>query len=40
MNHPRRKWIELMSERLKYQISVLEFENEIFYVLKKTNHIC
>ncbi len=35
MNHPRRKWIELMCQRLKYPYQILEFSNEIFYCLKK-----
>ena len=35
MNFPRRKWIELMSERLGYNYKVLEFSNEIFYIIKK-----
>ena len=35
MNHPRRKWIELMSQRLGYDYKILEFSNEIFYILKK-----
>ena len=35
MNHPRRGWIELMSKRLGYNFKVLEFSNELFYVIKK-----
>ncbi|MDP3734698.1 MAG: hypothetical protein Q8R37_05710 [Nanoarchaeota archaeon] len=35
MNFPRRKWIELLSRRLGYSYSVLEFSNEIFYVITK-----
>lgn len=35
MNFPRRKWIELMCNRLKYKFKILKFSNEIFYVLKK-----
>ncbi len=35
MNFPRRKWIELMCRRLSYNFSLLEFENELFYVIKK-----
>ena len=33
MNHPRRKWIELMCKRLGYKFKVLEFSNEMFYVM-------
>jgi hypothetical protein len=35
MNHPRRGWIELMCKRLGYKLNILEFSNEIFYVLEK-----
>lgn len=35
MNFPRRKWIELMCSRLDYEFRILEFSNEIFYVLRK-----
>ncbi len=35
MNFPRRKWIELMCARLGYSFEVLEFSNEIFYVIGK-----
>lgn len=35
MNKPRRKWIELMCKRLKYEYRVIKKENEIFYVIKK-----
>lgn len=35
MNHPRRGWIELMCKRLGYEFKVLEFSNEIFYVVGK-----
>src|SRR3989338_5095028 len=35
MNYPRRKWIELMCHRLGYHYRTLEFENEIFYMIKK-----
>ncbi len=35
MNHPRRRWIELMSKRLGYNVKMLEFSNELFYVLEK-----
>ncbi len=37
MKHPRRGWIERMLERLSYSYSVLTFENEIYYVIKKSN---
>lgn len=35
MRYPRRGWIERMLERLCFQHKVLEFENEIYYVIKK-----
>ena len=35
MRYPRRKWIELLSKRLGYTFKLLEFTNEIFYVIKK-----
>jgi 16S rRNA (guanine(1405)-N(7))-methyltransferase len=35
MRFPRRKWIELLCERLGYSFQLLEFTNEIFYVIKK-----
>lgn len=35
MNAPRRKWMEWMCQRLGYQYQVLEFVNEIFYVVRK-----
>ena len=35
MNFPRRKWIELMCERLGYTYNLIEFNNELFYVIKK-----
>ncbi|MEW5897067.1 MAG: hypothetical protein AB1668_05215 [Nanoarchaeota archaeon] len=35
MNFPRRKWIELMCARLGYSFWILEFGNEVFYVIKK-----
>jgi len=35
MNFPRRKWIELMCERLGYKFKMIKFANEIFYVVKK-----
>jgi hypothetical protein len=38
MNHPRRGWIELMSKRLGYSYQLLEFSNELFYVISKDNN--
>lgn len=35
MNAPRRKWMEWLCQRLGYPYEVLEFSNEIFYVVKK-----
>ena len=35
MNHPRRGWIELMCKRLNYNFKVLEFSNELFYIIRK-----
>jgi hypothetical protein len=35
MNHPRRKWIELLCHRLKYTFKTISSDNEIFYVIKK-----
>jgi hypothetical protein len=35
MNYPRRKWIELMCDRLEYKYKVIEYANEIFYVIEK-----
>lgn len=35
MNAPRRKWMEWLCNRLGYGYQILEFENEIFYVIKK-----
>ena len=35
MNFPRRKWIELMCERLKYSFNFFEIGNELFYVVGK-----
>ncbi len=35
MNHPRRGWIELMSQRLGYKFELLEFSNELFYIIEK-----
>ncbi len=35
MNFPRRKWIELMCQRLNYPFQILRFCSEIFYVIEK-----
>tara|TARA_Y100000310_G_scaffold323182_1_gene383206 strand:- start:328 stop:1257 length:930 start_codon:yes stop_codon:yes gene_type:complete len=35
MNFPRRKWIELLCERLKYELNYFEVGNELFYVIGK-----
>lgn len=35
MRYPRRGWIELMCRRLGYSFKLLEFGNELFYVLEK-----
>lgn len=35
MNFPRRRWIELMCQRLNYKFKILEFSSEIFYVVEK-----
>jgi len=35
MNAPRRKWMEWLCQRLGYSYEVLEFSNEIFYVVRK-----
>lgn len=35
MRHPYRGWIEQMCKRIGYGYEVLEFENEIFYVINK-----
>ncbi len=37
MNRPRRKWFEIMVERLNYKFESFELENEIFYVVNKTS---
>jgi len=36
MKYPRRKWFELMLNRLNFNYKVLEYENEIFYLIHKT----
>ncbi|MBI4155207.1 hypothetical protein HY498_03935 [Candidatus Woesearchaeota archaeon] len=38
MHYPRRKWFELMLKRLNYNYKILEYENEIFYLISKTTH--
>lgn len=35
MTAPRRNWVEWLCKRLGYNYTILEFENEIFYVVKK-----
>ena len=35
MNYPRRRWIELLCNRLGYAYDLIEFPTEIFYVVKK-----
>ena len=35
MNHPRRGWIELMTQRLGYKFELIEFSNELFYCICK-----
>src|SRR3989344_330023 len=35
MTAPRRKWMEWLCKRLGYEYTLLEFPNEIFYVVKK-----
>ena len=35
MTAPRRSWMEWLCKRLGYEYRVLEFENELFYVVKK-----
>ena len=35
MNAPRRRWMEWMCQRIGYEYTILEFENEIFYVIEK-----
>jgi len=35
MNFPRRKWMELLCQRLGYKFKTLNLPNEIFYVIKK-----
>ena len=35
MTAPRRKWMEWMCTRLQYKYTIIEFPNEIFYVIEK-----
>ena len=35
MTAPRRNWMEWLCKRLGYEFTILEFENELFYVVKK-----
>ena len=35
MKHPYRGWMNRMLERLGYEFKIIEFENEIFYLIKK-----
>ena len=35
MNHPNRKWFELMLERLDLKFKIFKYENEIFYFIEK-----
>ncbi len=35
MTAPRRSWMEWLCKRLGYEYSILEFPNELFYVIKK-----
>ncbi len=35
MNHPNRKWFELMLKRLNLEFKILKYENEIFYFVNK-----
>ena len=35
MNAPHRKWMEWLCERLRLEYQVLEFSNEIFYIIRK-----
>lgn len=36
MKHPYRGWLNRMLERLGMEFKVLEFENEIFYIIRKS----
>ncbi len=35
MTAPRRRWMEWLCTRLEFEYKILEFENEIFYVIEK-----
>ena len=35
MTAPRRSWMEWLCKRLGYAFEILEFENELFYIVKK-----
>lgn len=35
MTAPKRRWMEWMCKRLGYEYSILEYDNEIFYVIQK-----
>ncbi|MDP3639883.1 MAG: hypothetical protein Q8R53_01635 [Nanoarchaeota archaeon] len=35
MNYPKRKWMELLCNRLGYPFTVLQFPDEVFYVIEK-----
>lgn len=35
MNVPRRKWFEVMLERLRHEFKIIKKDNEIFYVIRK-----
>ncbi|MBI4980425.1 hypothetical protein HZC30_02605 [Candidatus Woesearchaeota archaeon] len=35
MTAPRRRWMEWLCKRLGYKYQILEFENELFYVVRK-----
>ncbi len=35
MTAPRRKWMEWLCKRLQYDYKILNFPNEIFYIIKK-----
>ena len=35
MTAPRRKWMEWMCKRLRYEYQILEYSNELFYVIEK-----
>lgn len=37
MNVPKRRWFELMLKRLNYKYESIETENELFYVIRKSN---